>query len=270
MILNLLKSRLFNIFFISYCVIILIISLMLYKHTNVVLVKLKKDNNQIINKLEFQKKPKIFDVSNKYLNFLYEEEIKNLELIRYSNQIFKVNSTKDKYNQTFIFKITFKNKVSDADKLKLNKFVEDSLDQLINDNFDKFIEYEYFKNFNSNKGNRRNVEIVSNLICDIYSYLCDDIKLFVETDDEIIRKEKLFILLTEQKLEKILIPKYIDALISYSFLKSEKVNIDNLNTEKLKIAYTIQDYSKINKIIFISFVIFLLIIPLLARQIFSS
>ena len=75
MMLNFFKSKVFNIFFISYSLIILSISFMLYEHTNVVVVSLKKGNIEIpnVNKFNPQKDKNTIVNVNEYFKFLYEK-----------------------------------------------------------------------------------------------------------------------------------------------------------------------------------------------------
>ena len=112
MMLNFFKSKVFNIFFISYSLIILSISFMLYEHTNVVVVSLKKGNIEIpnVNKFNPQKDKNTIVNVNEYFKFLYEKKFRDLDFSKHTNEIFEVNLTVDNYNKTYIFKINYKNK----------------------------------------------------------------------------------------------------------------------------------------------------------------
>lgn len=272
MMLNFFKPKVFNIFFISYSLIILTISFVLYEHTNVVVVSLKKGNIEIpnVDKFNPQKSKNLILNVNKYFKFLYENKFRDLDFSKHNNEIFEVNLTVDNYNKTYIFKINYKNKISDNDKLKLNKFVKENLNLLTRENLEEFSKY-YLDILSVNSGNLQNLDILKNTICNFHEHLCNNIKLFIRTNDHTIRKEQVRILLSDQNLENILIDKYKDSMINYYYAKTAENELDKINIiNYLVIDVAIKDYSKINKIIFISFVIFLLGIPFFVRQLLIS
>lgn len=274
MMLNFFKSKVFNIFFISYSLIILSISFMLYEHTNVVVVSLKKGNIEIpnVNKFNPQKDKNTIVNVNEYFKFLYEKKFRDLDFSKHTNEIFEVNLTVDNYNKTYIFKINYKNKISDTDKLKLNKFVKENLNLLIKENLEEFNKYNT-NIYRINAGNLQNLDILMNTICNFHNHRCNNIKLFIRTNDHTVRKDQARILLSDQDLEYIFIDAFKHSLINYFYARTgeEENELDKINIiNYLGIDVAIKDYSKINKIIFISFVIFLLGIPFFVRQLLIS